>query len=77
MSRADPDPAVTDPELRAYTPEQLADLLGVSTRTVRRMVAAGQIKPIRVWGMPRFTASSIRTFLQRADHSYRPRQRTS
>jgi excisionase family DNA binding protein len=66
-----------DDELRAFTPEQLAEMLGISTRTVRRMVAAGQIKPIRVWGMPRFTAASIRAFLQRADQSYRPRRRAS
>jgi excisionase family DNA binding protein len=64
-------------DLRAHTPEQVAELLGVSTRTIRRMVAAGQLKPIQVWGMPRFTSAAIRAFLARADKGYRPRQRSS
>lgn len=71
----DRDPMEDD--LRAFTPAQVGDLLALSEDTVRKMVAAGQLKTIQVWGKMRITAPAIRAYLQRADKSYRPRQRAS
>lgn len=48
-----------------YTPRTLAQLLQVSERTVRTMLAERQIASVKVMGQRRVSAEDLRVFLDR------------
>ncbi len=47
------------------TIQAVADLLGVSTRTVRRLIAAGALMPHRIGGSLRVSEDDLRAYLAR------------
>ena len=46
-----------------YSPQQIADLLGVSTMTISRMVKAGKFEIVRCGGRVLIPESAVRRFL--------------
>jgi excisionase family DNA binding protein len=48
---------------RLLTPSEVADVLQVSVRQVRRLVASGQLRPVYVGRLPRFTETEVRAYL--------------
>jgi excisionase family DNA binding protein len=56
---------------RLLTPKQLADIAGVSPATIKREVARGRLRGIRVGqqGLIRVPESAWREYLQNADPS--------
>jgi excisionase family DNA binding protein len=44
--------------------QAVADILGVSTRTLRRYVAAGALRPIRLGATLRFSVSDIEHLIE-------------
>jgi excisionase family DNA binding protein len=50
-------------ERLAYDYAGAAEQLGVSARTVRRMVAAGELPTVGVWGMRRITHRALLAYL--------------
>lgn len=48
-----------------YTPKTLAQLLQVSERTVRTLLAERQIASVKVMGQRRVSAEDLRVFLDR------------
>lgn len=48
-----------------YTPKTLAQLLQVSERTVRTLLAEHQIASVKVMGQRRVSAEDLRVFLDR------------
>ena len=53
------------PATRFYTVAQVADLLAVSSRTVRRWVAAGDLPAHRFGRRVRISESDLRAFVQK------------
>jgi excisionase family DNA binding protein len=51
-------------EHRLLSKPEVAELLGVSTRTVERMAAAGQLNSIKVRGAVRFRMVDVLRILQ-------------
>ena len=51
---------------RLLTTNDVAAILGVSARTVRRLVASGQLRPVYVGRLPRFTDDEIRAYCSAA-----------
>ena len=51
---------------RLLTTNEVAAMLGVSSRTVRRLVASGQIRPVYVGRLPRFTEAEIEAYCSAA-----------
>jgi len=49
-----------DPELKCYTPDEAADLLGVTKNWVNEAIQAGRIPCTYVGRFPRLTAAHIR-----------------
>lgn len=47
---------------RLLTTDDVAATLGVSARTVRRLIASGQLRPVYVGRLPRFTEAEIRAY---------------
>lgn len=52
----------------------IADWLNISTRTLQRIVRAGDIKPMYVGKSPRFTLESVREYLARPHQRGRERR---
>ena len=48
------------------TTNDVADILGVTPRTVRRLVSSGQLRPIYVGRLPRFTEVEIQAYCSAA-----------
>ena len=46
-----------------YSPQQIADLLGVSTMTISRMVKAGKFEIVRCGGRVLLPESAVRRYL--------------
>lgn len=71
MTQHTPRPAVAGGKGRALPPAPLltvqtvADVLGVSTRTVRRLVADGDLTPHRVGRSLRVSEEDLRAYLSR------------
>ncbi len=51
---------------RLLTTDDVAMILGVSVRTIRRLVASGQLRPVYVGRLPRFTEAEIRAYCSAA-----------
>jgi excisionase family DNA binding protein len=47
---------------RLLSTDEVAAILGVSARTVQRLVASGQLRPIYVRSLPRFTEAEIEAY---------------
>ena len=47
---------------RLLTTDDVAALLGVSPRTIRRLVSLGQLRPVYVGRLPRFTEAEIEAY---------------
>jgi excisionase family DNA binding protein len=54
------------PERKAYSPAEVADLLGVSTRTVQRLLDSGQLAFVKVQSRRRIPAWAVDAFLEKA-----------
>jgi len=63
---SDPFARQTPPPLVAYTFAEVAAMLGVNVRTIRRMVQRGTfLKPVRVGSIPKFMADEVRAYIER------------
>lgn len=51
---------------RLLTTNEVAEILGVSARTVRRLIASGQLRPVYVGRLPRFTEAEIGAYVAAA-----------
>lgn len=51
---------------RLLTPIEVAEILRVSPRTVRRLIASGQLRPVYVGRLPRFTATEVEAYCSAA-----------
>jgi excisionase family DNA binding protein len=51
---------------RLLTTDDVAEILGVSARTVRRLVASGQLRPVYVGRLPRFTEAEVSAYCSAA-----------
>jgi excisionase family DNA binding protein len=51
---------------RLLTTDDVAVILGVSVRTIRRLVASGQLRPVYVGRLPRFTEAEIQAYCSAA-----------
>lgn len=47
---------------RLLSTNDVAALLGVSARTVRRLVSSGQLRPVYVGRLPRFTEQEVEAY---------------
>ena len=45
-----------------YRVQEVAELLGICTRGVWRLVASGEVQPVKVGGATRFPASSLERY---------------
>jgi excisionase family DNA binding protein len=54
------------PERKAYSPAEVADLLGVSTRTVQRLLAERKLKWVPVQRLRRIPEWAITEYLEQA-----------
>ncbi len=55
-------------EIRMITVDRLAEILGVSTRTVWRLVSGGQLpQPLRFGRNVRWNYATVRTWIERGD----------
>ena len=50
---------------RVFTAEEVADLLSVSVRTLRRVTTVGTLRCHRIGGATRYTAADMATYLER------------
>ena len=48
------------------TTNDVAEILGVTPRTVQRLVSSGQLRPIYVGRLPRFTEAEIQAYCSAA-----------
>jgi excisionase family DNA binding protein len=55
-----------DGRMGVLTVEQAAECIGVSTRTIRRLIVARKIRHLRIGSLIRFYASDVDTFLANA-----------
>ena len=60
---------------RLLTPEQVAEMLGVSRRTVQRMAAAGELPAVRIGSQWRFRPESITDWQEARETGNPPQQR--
>jgi excisionase family DNA binding protein len=51
---------------RLLTTDDVAAILGVSARTVRRLIASGQLRPVYVGRLPRFTEAEVEAYCSAA-----------
>ena len=51
---------------RLLTTDEVAEILGVSSRTVQRLVASGQLRPVYVRSLPRFTEAEVEAYCSAA-----------
>lgn len=68
--------AVSDPEIRTYSPADAAALLGKTENWVTEQIQYGAIPYTRIGKTPRMTAAHIRWVLQNGEvmpHQYSPR----
>ena len=56
-------PAHGAPHAPLLSVQAVADLLGVSTKTVRRLFARGDLKPHRIGGSLRISEEDLRAYL--------------
>jgi excisionase family DNA binding protein len=61
----------------AYSFAEVGKRLGVSDDTVRRMVAAGDLPCVAVWGKRRITHRALQAYLDRLDAGVLPGVRRS
>jgi excisionase family DNA binding protein len=54
---------------RLLTPEEAADFLSVSVRTIKRLVTEGSVQAIRIRGSMRFRLEDLITFIERSKWS--------
>lgn len=47
---------------RLLSTDEVAAILGVSARTIRRLIASGQLRPVYVGRLPRFTEAEIQAY---------------
>jgi excisionase family DNA binding protein len=59
-----PTPDALD-DVRLLTIPAAAALLAVSENTVRRMMRAGELRPVPVWGKQRIPLTELRAYLAR------------
>lgn len=50
---------------RLLTPQQTADVLGISRATVERLAADGELKRLKVRGSVRFNAADLTAYVER------------
>jgi len=62
-------------DLYAFSFAQVGARLDVSESTVRRMVRAGQLRAVPVWGKPRVLPSELRRYLDQLDTPLRTQRR--
>jgi excisionase family DNA binding protein len=55
--------------VRLLTPEEAADFLSVSVRTIKRLVTEGGVQAIRIRGSMRFRLEDLMTFIERSKWS--------
>ncbi len=55
--------------VRLLTPEEAADFLSVSVRTIKRLVTEGNVQAIRIRGSMRFRLEDLMTFIERSKWS--------
>lgn len=55
--------------IRLLTPEEAADFLSVSVRTIKRLVTEGSVQAIRIRGSMRFRLEDLITFIERSKWS--------
>lgn len=55
--------------VRLLTPEEAADFLSVSIRTMKRLVTEGSVQAIRVRGSMRFRLQDLMTFIEQSKWS--------
>ena len=55
--------------VRLLTPEEAADFLSVSVRTIKRLVTEGSVQAIRIRGSMRFRLEDLMTFIERSKWS--------
>lgn len=55
--------------VRLLTPEEAADFLSVSVRTIKRLVTEGSVQAIRIRGSMRFRLEDLITFIERSKWS--------
>ncbi|MFF2054152.1 helix-turn-helix domain-containing protein [Leifsonia sp. NPDC058194] len=58
------EPAETSAEKKAYTYDELAELVGLSRRTIRNHVDAGKLIPTFPTSEPRFTAKEVERWIK-------------
>jgi excisionase family DNA binding protein len=59
------EPLLSEHLPRLLTVEDVADVLGVNARTVRRLVARGDLTRIRIGGSVRYDPRDVRALIQR------------
>ena len=47
---------------KLLTPDEVAEILRVSPRTVRRLTASGQLRPVYVGRLPRYTQAEVEAY---------------
>jgi excisionase family DNA binding protein len=52
--------------VRLLTPEEAADFLSVSVRTIKRLVTEGTVQAIKIRGSMRFRLEDLITFIERS-----------
>lgn len=57
---------------RLLTPDEAADRLQVSRRTLRRLVATGDLAVVRIGKVTRFTEAAIAGFIRRHEQGGQP-----
>jgi len=55
--------------VRLLTPEEAADFLSVSVRTIKRLVTENSVQAIRIRGSMRFRLEDLMTFIERSKWS--------
>ena len=55
--------------VRLLTPEEAADFLSVSVRTIKRLVTEGSVQAIRIRGSMRVRLEDLMTFIERSKWS--------
>lgn len=62
-------PATTEPLLRV---RDVAALLDMSTRSVERLIASGELPRVRISGSVRFRSEDVRDLVERSRHEAAP-----
>ena len=53
---------------KLYSPEEAADLLGISLRTMRTTIKRGEIRHIRIGRLVRISDGDLQTFIDNRKH---------